>query len=89
MRLQLVAPIYQYLEKKKIDYRAFCVITYKNPFRYFFENKLDNEMVTKKTTWLKENNVTHDIIFETKRNSINVKKISKFIAVSDKTTVNE
>lgn len=89
MRLELVTPIYQYSEVKKIDDKTFCVIMYRNPIRYFFENKLNADTAAEKVTWLKERNTTPDVFFEPKRNSINVKRISKFIAVSDETTGNE
>ena len=89
MRLELVTPVYQYSEIKKIEGKTFCVITYKNPVRYFFENKLNADTATKKVTWLKESNTSQEVIFEPKRNSINVKRTSKFIAVADETTGNE
>ena len=89
MRLELVTPVYQYSEVKKIEGKSFCVITYKNPIRYFFENKLNTDTAAKKVSWLKERNATQEVIFEPKRNSINVKRTSKFIAVSDENTGNE
>jgi hypothetical protein len=89
MRLELVTPVFQYSEIKKIEGKTFCVITYKNPIRYFFENKLDNDTAVKKVNWLKENNSTKEVFFEPKRNSINVKRISKLVAIDDETTSKE
>jgi hypothetical protein len=89
MRLELVTPVFQYSELKKIDGKTFCVITYRNPIRYFFENKLNSDSSAKKVAWLKENNNTSEVIFEPKRNSINVKRVSKLIAIADETTSNE
>ena len=89
MRLELVTPVFQYSEIKKIEDKTFCVITYKNPIRYFFESKLDNDAALKKVNWLKENNSTKEVFFEPKRNSINVKRISKLVAIADETTSKE
>ena len=89
MRLELVTPVFQYSEIKKIEGKTFCVITYRNPIRYFFENKLDNDTAVKKVNWLKENNSTKEVFFEPKRNSINVKRISKLVAIADETTSKE
>jgi hypothetical protein len=86
MRLELVTPVFQYSETKKIEGKTFCVITYRNPIRYFFENKLDNDTAVKKVNWLKENNSTKEVFFEPKRNSINVKRISKLVAIADEAT---
>ena len=89
MRLELVTPVFQYSEIKKIEGKTFCVISYKNPIRYFFENKLDNATAVKKVNWLKENNSTKEVFFEPKRNSINVKRVSILIAIVDETTNNQ
>lgn len=89
MRLELVTPVFQYSELKKIEGKTFCIITYRNPIRYFFENKLNNDTALKKVDWLKENNNTKEVVFEPKRNSINVKRVSKLIAIADETTGNE
>ena len=89
MRLELVTPVFQYSEIKKIEGKTFCVITYRNPIRYFFENKLNSDSASKKVNWLKENNNASEVVFEPKRNSINVKRVSKFIAIVDETTNNE
>ena len=89
MRLELVTPVFQYSDIKKIEGKTFCVITYRNPIRYFFENKLNSDSASKKVNWLKENNNANEVVFEPKRNSINVKRVSKLIAIADETTGNE
>ena len=89
MRLELVTPVFQYSELKKIEGKTFCIITYKNPIRYFFESKLNSETAAKKVASLKESNKTNDVVFEPKRNIINVKRISKLIAIWDETTQNQ
>lgn len=88
-RLQLVHPVFQYSSVKTIDGKSFCVITYKNPTRYFFEQKLDAAAAEKKVAELKRNTKTQEVIFEPVRNSINVKRVSKLIAVADETTQNQ
>jgi hypothetical protein len=89
MRLELVTPMFLYSELKKIEDKSFYIISYRNPIRYFFEKKLDTDSAAKKVTWLKENNNASDVIYEPKRNSINVKRNSKYIAVSDESTNGE
>ena len=89
LRLQLEIVPFQFGSIKKIEGKSFCVVTYRNPIRYFFENKLTPEMAIEKTTWLKEINHTKEVTFEPKRNSFNVKKMSTFVAIIDETTNNE
>jgi len=40
LRLQLETVPFQYGTIKKIESKSFCVITCRNPMRYFFETKL-------------------------------------------------
>lgn len=89
MRLQLVNPVFQYSNIKNIEEKIFCVITYKNPVRYFYEDKLDSNMVSEKIANLKEKDNTTLIVFEPKRNSFSVNRNSKFLAVYDETTQNK
>jgi hypothetical protein len=89
MRLELVTPMFLYSELKKIEDKSFYIVSYRNPIRYFFESKLNADSAAKKVTWLKENNNASDVIYEPKRNSINVKRNSKYIAVSDEITNGE
>lgn len=89
LRLQLEMVPFQFGPIKKIEGKSFCVVTYRNPIRYFFENKLTPEMAIEKTTWLKEINQTKDVTFEPNRNSFNVKKISNFVAIADETSYTE
>ena len=85
MRLQLIDPVFQYSAIKKIEGKTFCVITYKNPVRYFYEDPLNANSIAQKTAFLKEINKNALITFEPKRNSFNVRRNSKFIAVCDET----
>ena len=86
MRLQLIDPVFLYSALKKIEGKTFCVITYKNPVRFFYEDKLDGNLIAQKTAFLKEKNKNTQITFEPKRNSFNVRRNSKFLAVCDETT---
>ena len=86
MRLQLIDPVFLYSALKKIEGKTFCVITYKNPVRFFYEDKLDGNLIAQKTAFLKEKNKNAQITFEPKRNSFNVRRDSKFIAICDETT---
>ncbi|WP_264521725.1 hypothetical protein [Flavobacterium sp. N1994] len=89
LRLQLETVPFQFSIIKTIQGKSFCVITCRNPMRYFFETKLTTETATEKATWLKEINKTKEVTFEPNRNSFNVKKISTFVAVIDETTNKE
>jgi hypothetical protein len=89
MRLQLVTPVFQYGEIKKISGANYCVISYKNPVRYFYESKLDANTSLIEANKLREKDQTKDVTFEPKRNSFNVRRISKLIAIADATTKNE
>ncbi len=89
LREQLEALPFQYGSIKTIAGKSFCVITFRNPLRYFFETKLTAENAAQKAIWLKEINKTKDVTFEPKRNSFNVRKITTYLAVTDETTNNE
>jgi hypothetical protein len=89
MRLQLVSPVFQYGEIKKIEGKTYCVISYRNPVRYFYETKLDSNTSLIKANNLREKDQTKDVTFEPKRNSFNVRRISKFIAIADARSSNE
>jgi len=86
MRLELVTPAFMYAPIKKIANRSFVVVSYKNPVRYFFETKLNAALAAEKVSELRKSNQTQDVTFEPKRNSFNVRRTSKFIAISDETT---
>ncbi|MBS7786283.1 hypothetical protein KIH23_03155 [Flavobacterium sp. CYK-55] len=88
-RLQLVKPIFVFGTIQKISGKSLCVISYKNPERYFFEKKLTAASATTEAEKLKKANLTNDVTFEPKRNSFNVRKNSKLIAVFDETTQNQ
>lgn len=89
VRLQLPKVPFQYGTIKKIRGKSFCVITCRNPMRYFFETKLTAETAAEKKAWLQEFNTTKEVTFEPNRNSFNVKKTSTFVAVMDENTNNE
>lgn len=90
MRIQLEThPVFQYSAIKKIDGKTICVITFKNPVRYFYEKKLDTDTAAQQAALLKESNNTREVTFEPKRNSFNVRRNSRFIAISDDTTQNQ
>lgn len=88
-RLQLVKPIFVLGAIQKISGKSICVIGYRNPERYFFEKKLTAASVAAEAEKLKKANLTNDVTFEPKRNSFNVRKNSKLIAVFDETTQNQ
>ncbi|HMI07080.1 MAG TPA: hypothetical protein VK528_06020 [Flavobacterium sp.] len=89
MRLEIENPVFQYSEIKKVDEKSICIITYKNPIRYFFESKLDAVTAQKKVASLKESVKAYEVNFEPKRNSINVKRNSKLVAIADDSTQNQ
>lgn len=88
-RIQLTQPVFQYGPIKKIGDQSFCLITYKNPTRYFFEQKLDVAAANQKVSDLKKMTKATEVIFEPIRNSINVKRSSKLVAVADDSTENK
>ena len=89
LREQLETLPFQYGMVKKIEGKSFCVITFRNPMRYFFETKLTTETAADKANWLKQINNSTEVTFEPKRNSFNVKRITTYLAVMDETTINE
>ena len=89
MREQLETLTFQYGTVKKIEGKSFCVITFRNPMRYFFETKLTTETAADKANWLKQINKSKEVTFEPKRNSFNVKRTTTYFAVIDETTINE
>ena len=89
LREQLEILPFQYGQIKKIEGKSFCVITFRNPMRYFFETKLTTETALEKATWLKQINKSKEVTFEPKRNSFNVRRMSTYVAVIDETTNNE
>lgn len=89
MRLQVEMSVFQFGEIQKINDRSYCVISYRNPARYFYETKLDSNTSLLEANFLREKDQTKDVTFEPKRNSFNVRRTSKFIAIADATTGNE
>jgi hypothetical protein len=89
LREQLETLPFQYGMVKKIEGKSFCVITFRNPMRYFFETKLTTETAADKANWLKQINKSKEVTFEPKRNSFNVKRTTTYLAVMYETTINE
>ena len=89
LREQLETLTFQYGTVKKIEGKSFCVITFRNPMRYFFETKLTTETAADKANWLKQINKSKEVTFEPKRNSFNVKRTTTYLAVMDETTIKE
>ena len=89
LREQLETLPFQYGMVKKIEGKSFCVITFRNPMRYFFERKLTTEAAADKANWLKQINKSKEVTFEPKRNSFNVKRTTTYLAVMDETTIKE
>jgi hypothetical protein len=89
LREQLETLPFQFDSVNKIEGKSFCVITFRNPMRYFFETKLTTETATDKANWLKQINKSKEVTFEPKRNSFNVKRTTTYLAVLDETTNKE
>lgn len=89
LREQLETLPFQYGMVKKIEGKSFCVISFRNPMRYFFETKLTTEAAADKANWLKQINKSKEVTFEPKRNSFNVKRTTTYLAVMDETTIKE
>lgn len=86
MRIQMEMSVFQYGEIFEVDNTKYCVVSYKNPARYFFETKLDSNTSLIEANFLREKDQTKDVTFEPKRNSFNVRRISKLIAIADEST---
>jgi len=89
MRLQLVSPVFTFGTVQQIEGIATSIVSYKNPIRYFFEKKLNATSADQKAKMLQEINLTKDVTFEPKRNSFNVRRHSKLIAIIDESTSGE
>jgi hypothetical protein len=76
-------------QTQKIGTQTFCLLTCRNPLRYFFEKKLSAEEVATQTTWLQEINQTKDVTFEPKRNSFSVRRTTTFLAIMDESTAGQ
>lgn len=89
MRLQLVSPVFVYGEIKQIDGVSYCIVSFKNPIRYFYEKKITNDNLDDELSFLKLKDKTESVTFEPKRNSFNVRKTSIYLAIADSTTANK
>jgi len=85
-RLQLTAPVFQVNPVKTIGSRKFCVISFRNPTRYFYESKLSSDEIQKKVLTWKQLTGTKEVFAEPNRNSINVKRVSRYVGVQDAST---
>lgn len=88
MRLQIENPVFKYSEVYKIDGKSYCLISYNNPTRYFYENKMSDAVGQQTAAELKISAKATQTIWEPKRNSINVKRNSQLIAIADERTQN-
>lgn len=89
MRLELVSPKFSYSEIRKIEGKTFCMVTFKNPIRYFYEKPYSDAEGKQKAALLRSSTMAYEVVVEPKRNSINVKRNSKYVAVIDDTTAGE
>lgn len=89
MRIQLEKVVFEYGSLRTIDGVNFCVVTFKNPARYFYETKLDSNTSLIQANFLREKDRTRDVTFEPKRNSFNVRRTSNLVAVADASTQNQ
>ncbi|RZJ66996.1 MAG: hypothetical protein EOO50_06950 [Flavobacterium sp.] len=85
-RLQLTSPVFQVGPEKTIGGKSFCVVSFRNPTRYFYEDKLDTDAMAKEVANWKNIAATKEVYGEPNRNSINVKRVSFIVAVKDETT---
>jgi hypothetical protein len=74
---------------KKIGEASFCVVRFRNPLRYFFENTLTDAQAAEKKIWLQKETQSKDVTFEPKRNSFNVRRQTVYVAVLDASTMGE
>lgn len=88
-RIQIESPTFQYSEIKKIDGKSYCVVSYYNPIRYFIEKKMDATTGPQKAAELKQIEHATLTLYEPARNTINVKRNSKLIAIADESTQNQ
>ncbi|WP_162126128.1 hypothetical protein [Flavobacterium phycosphaerae] len=86
LRYQLESMPFITRKIQKIGNQSFCVVSCRNPVRYFYETKLSAEEAAAKIPILQEINHTKDVTFEPKRNSFNVKRSTTYLAVFDETT---
>ncbi|MFT3795627.1 hypothetical protein [Flavobacterium sp.] len=88
-RIQIENPTFQYSEIKQIEGKSYCVVSYYNPIRYFIENKLDATTGPQKAAELKQIERATSTIYEPNRNTVNVKRNSKLVAIADESTQNQ
>ena len=89
MRYQLEKVPMIMSEIKTSEGKSFCVVRFRNPKRYLYENKLNATQVAEKKAWLQEKEKTQNVTFEPARNSFNVRSESIYVAVFDVETMGE
>lgn len=89
MRLQLEKVPFIFSEIKTMQGKTFCVVRFRNPKRYLFEDKLNTTQVEEKKTWLQAKENTQNVTFEPTRNSFNVRSDSRYVVVYDVETFGE
>ncbi|MGV9002738.1 hypothetical protein [Flavobacterium sp.] len=89
MRYQVENVPFIFSEIKIIDGKTFCVVRFRNPKRYLFENKLNAAQIATKKTWLQAKENTQNVTFEAARNSFTVRSASRYVAIFDLETVGE
>jgi hypothetical protein len=87
-RLVYETPRFEFAPIKKIGSKSVCVIRYRNPIRYNYENALDAATIETKAAALKESLKAAKVTFEQKRNSFFVERVSVLIAIADASTGN-
>lgn len=85
-RWQIVDPQYLIGQMIKEGNKKFALITFRNPVRYFYENKMASIEIDRDVNELKSKTGAKDVYYEPKRNTINVKQNTRFLAISDAST---
>lgn len=87
IRYVYTTPHFSYSDIKTIDNRRYSVITYENPIRMTYENKIENEEAKKTITENLNKAFPNAIVsFEKDRNAFYIIKTDKLIALSDEFT---
>ncbi len=85
-RWQIENPQYIFGQMISDAGNKYVLITFRNPVRYFYENKLASAEIENYVTKLKIKTGAKDVYYEEKRNTINVKQNTRFLAISDTAT---
>ncbi len=85
-RWQIVNPQYIFGQMINDAGNKYVLITFRNPVRYFYENKLASPEIEKYVNDLKVKTGAKDVYYEEKRNTINVKQNTRFLAIANAST---